>query len=85
MDSKLIKELNQNITILNQRIKRQNSLWRNLILSIFRGVGYFIGATIVASVIIYFVAQTIKSMSDAPILKDFLDPETIERIEINTP
>lgn len=85
MDSKLIKELNQNIIILNQRIKRQNSLWRNLMLSIFRGVGYFIGATIIASIAIYFISQTIKSISDVPILKDFLDPEKIEQIEINTP
>lgn len=81
MESKLLKELNKNIKILNERIEKQNSLWRNFLLSIFRGVGYFIGVTIVAGILIYFLSIIIKTV-EIPILQDFITAKQIEELRI---
>ncbi len=81
MESKLLKELNKNIKILNERIEKQNSLWRNFLLSIFRGVGYFIGVTIVAGILIYFLSIIIKTV-EIPILQDFITANQMEELRI---
>lgn len=81
--SKEVNQLNENLTKLNKNLDRQNSLIRNFIISIFRGVGYFIGVTIVASIIVFILSQTIKSIVDISLLEDVVGPNIIEEIELN--
>lgn len=51
------KELNQNILDLSRTIKQINSFWFVFLRGIVNGVGTFIGATIVAAIVITFVAK----------------------------
>ncbi len=82
MKPKEIEQLNQNLNKLIDRLDKQNSLAKNFIISIIRGVGYFIGVTIVAGIIIYFLAQAAKSITQQSFFKNFINQETIEKFDL---
>lgn len=63
-NEKLIAELR----ILNEKLEKSNSMVYNFLLSIVKGIGVFIGATIVAGVILYALSQLLSSL-DLPILE----------------
>jgi hypothetical protein len=80
MDPKQLETLNQNIQQLNQRIERQNSFWRIFVLSILRGVGNFLGFTIVASILIYIASIMLRTIN-LPLLDDLQNIIETEKIE----
>jgi len=80
MDPKQLETLNQNIQQLNQRIERQNSFWRIFLLSILRGVGNFLGFTIVASILIYIASIMLRTIN-LPLLDDLQNIIETEKIE----
>ncbi len=84
MNSKELNQLNENLVKLNKNLDRQNSLLRNFEISIFRGVGYFVGVTIVASIIVFMISQTVNSLGGASLLNEMMGLEIIEDINITT-
>ncbi|MGD9129213.1 MAG: DUF5665 domain-containing protein [Candidatus Woesebacteria bacterium] len=80
-NEKLIQTLNEvhrSIERLDKNIKRQNSFKRNFLLSIVRGVGYFIGATIVAGLAIAIMFKFLMSLDRLPFINQAIDVELIE-------
>ena len=80
MDDKQLAKLNQNIQQLTRRIERQNSVWQSFMLSILRGVGNFIGFTIVASILLYIASLFLRTI-DIPILHELQEIVGMERVE----
>ena len=53
------QELNQNVAELSATIKRTNSPWFVFSRGVINGIGTFIGATIVAAIVITLLAQVL--------------------------
>lgn len=68
-----IKTLSHRIFELDKKIERGISFKWNVLLSIAKGAGYAIGATIVAALLISFLNWTIQSTGDVPILQQLLE------------
>ena len=64
-----LKQLSQRIHELDKKIEKQISFKCNILLSIAKGAGYAVGATIIAALLISFFNWTIQSTGDVPILK----------------
>lgn len=65
--NKEIAILSQNIRGLNENLAKEVSFKYNLLLSIIKGAGYVIGATVIASLIIAILVKTFERI---PILKN---------------
>ena len=78
-------DTNQQLAKLNEKLAKQLSFKRNFLLSIVSGVGYAIGAGLIAAVVIGILSRTIHSIQDVPVLdKLFGNPEvqkTLHTIE----
>lgn len=57
---KTAKDLSKNIGHLGNQLEKQVSFKREFMLSILRGAGYAIGATLVASLVIATVANVLR-------------------------
>lgn len=64
---------------LNSNIKKQISFKRNFFLSIVSGIGYTIGATIVAGIVIAILSWTINSIEDVPVLNKLIDSTKLQQ------
>lgn len=62
------EQLLAELRILNAKLEKSNSMVYNFFLSIVKGIGVFIGATIVAGVILYGLSQLLSSL-DLPVLE----------------
>lgn len=69
---KSINELNKNVEALNANVDRSNAVLFNFLFSILKGVGVFIGATIVAGIIIYILSKALDSVN-SPIIQDIIN------------
>lgn len=70
------KQLIKNLESLNEELEKSNSV-HNLGLSIVKGVGTLIGATIVATLLLGILSQIIQSANDIPILNKVIDTEKV--------
>jgi hypothetical protein len=68
-----LKNLSHRIHELDKKIQKQISFKWNVLLSIGKGAGYAIGATIVAALLISFLNWTIQSTGDVPVLQQLLE------------
>jgi hypothetical protein len=68
-----LKNLSHRIVELDKKIEKQISFKWNVLLSIGKGAGYAIGATIVAALLISFLNWTIQSTGDVPVLQQLLE------------
>ncbi len=71
------KQLIKNLESLNEELEKSNSVLHNLGLSIVKGVGTLIGATIVATLLLGILSQIIQSANDIPILNKVIDTEKV--------
>lgn len=67
------EDLLKTIKITNRMLKEQNSYWYVFKLSIFRGLGTAIGASIVFAMFIYFMDLMIKWLDYIPIFSPILE------------
>lgn len=74
------KNLEQEIKELSQHMKLQNSLRRNFVISIVRGFGSALGATVVFGLVIAFLFQIVRSIDYVPILNGILNSQAIEEV-----
>lgn len=65
-----MKNLAHRIHELDKKIEKQNSFKWNVLMSMVKGAGTAIGATIVAALLIAILNWTIQSANDVPILKN---------------
>lgn len=72
--------LEQKIQALTKQIEKQNSFKRNFFISIFRGLGGAIGATIIFGIGIAVIIQITRSIDYVPILNNILNSKAIESI-----
>jgi hypothetical protein len=59
-------ELIESIRGLIREIKYYNSYWQNLVRGILFGIGSAIGASLIAAIIIGFLARAIHTLKDVP-------------------
>lgn len=69
------------LRILNNNLRKQLSFKRNFLMSMLNGVGYAIGATLIAGVVIAILSASIRSIQDVPVLKNLLTQETINLLK----
>ncbi len=67
-----IKNLSHRILELDKKIEKQISFKWNILLSIAKGAGYAVGATLFAALLISVLNWAIQSAVDIPILKQLL-------------
>lgn len=72
---------NDSISLLNKNIEKSISFRRNFFLSIVKGVGSFLGATIVAGILLGILSTVIDSVDDVPVLNKIVS--TIEDSTVN--
>jgi len=66
-----LQELNDNLDELNVRIKKYNSFLFAFGKGIVRGVGYVIGATVLAAILVGLLATFTSIFGDIPLLENF--------------
>lgn len=74
------KQLSTEIAHLTQQVRLHNSFVRRFLMGIVAGVGTAVGATIVASVLVYSLSRIIKTVDDIPILGNIIQSERINQI-----
>ena len=74
------KNLEDQIKELSGHIKRQNSIQRNFLIAIVRGLGSAIGATVVFGVGLAILFQIVRSIDYVPILNNILNSGAIEEV-----
>jgi len=57
----LLEQLNQNLTELNNQLKKQNSLGYGLLNSILKGLGSFVVTIVVTGIAFYLVSRLFQS------------------------
>jgi hypothetical protein len=67
-----IKNLSYRILELDKKIEKQISFKWNILLSIAKGAGYAVGATIIAALLVGILNWTVRSTSDIPMFKNIL-------------
>lgn len=75
-----IERLEVEVSALTQQFKSFNSARRNFSLSVLRGFGSALGATVVFGLALAVVAQLIQSVDYVPILNGILNSEAIEEL-----
>lgn len=64
---------------LDTKLQKQLSFKRNFLLSVVSGVGYAIGATIIAGIVIAILSWSISSIQDVPILNKIFTASDIQQ------
>ena len=70
-----VKQINESIEQLNSLLKARVSFWRNFLLGVVTGIGSVIGAAIIGSILLGFLAS---NWDDIPILRNIIPRETVE-------
>jgi len=78
-----ISNLEKSISSLEENIKKQTSLSRNFTISLVRGLGGAIGATVIFSIVFAFSIKVIQSIDYVPLLNNILSSKAIEDIVSN--
>jgi hypothetical protein len=63
---------------LAKEMVKQNSFKYQFLMSIVRGVGGVIGATLISAVVLSILLLSVKSLAGAPIVKDYIDADKID-------
>ncbi len=70
------RELDIQLERIEQQLTKQLSFKHNFLISIVRGVGYALGATIIAGLLLTMLSWSIDSIQDVPLFnKILLDPQ----------
>ena len=75
-----VENLNSNLKKLNRNFRIANSFRLTFLRGLVLGLGTTIGATIVAGLVVAFLAASIKTVEDIPFLKDFFEQTQITKI-----
>lgn len=70
-----INEINESLEKLNSLLKARVSFWRNFLLGVLTGIGSVIGAAIIGSILLGFLAS---NWDDIPILRNLVPRETVQ-------
>lgn len=74
-----LETISNHLAKLDTSIQKKLSFKRNFLLSIVKGVGYAIGATLIAGIVIAILSWSISSIQDVPILNKILTASDIEQ------
>lgn len=74
------KNFEKQIAKLTQQIEQQNSLQKNFLVGIFRGLGTALGATVVFGLVLAGVFHMIRSIDYVPLLNTILSSEAVEEL-----
>lgn len=72
--------MERQLTILNERLRKQTSVRYIFMYSVVRGIGYALGATIIAGAVLAFLLQVISSIDYLPLINQFLSSEEAREI-----
>ena len=77
---KSISSLEESILKLEKKVQRQTSFRRNFALSLVRGFGTAVGATVIFGLAIAFTIQAVRSIDYVPIMNNLLNSQAIENV-----
>jgi hypothetical protein len=63
--------------LANEMVK-QNSFKYQFVMSIVRGVGGVIGATLISAIVLSILVLSVKSLANVPVVKDYIDADKID-------
>lgn len=72
-------ELDTQLTKLNHNLSKQLSFKRNLLMSIVSGVGYALGASLIAGLVIAILSWSIDSIQDVPVLNKIFSSQELQQ------
>ena len=75
-----ILKLEESISRLEEKVRRQTSLRRNFTLSLVKGLGSAVGATVIFALMLASVVQVIRSIDYVPIINNILSSQAIEDV-----
>ncbi|PIR58892.1 MAG: hypothetical protein COU69_03135 [Candidatus Pacebacteria bacterium CG10_big_fil_rev_8_21_14_0_10_56_10] len=80
-----VRELNRQLVKLDRRLRRRVSVRFNLAMAVAQGAAAAIGATIVAGILVAWLARSVRTIEDVPVLNLLITPELKEAIDTNYP
>lgn len=72
MDDKTISKLDQRLEILEKRLEELTSFRRNFLLSMIKGFGSVLGATILTAVLFALVTRLLQAFNGDGLIKELL-------------
>jgi hypothetical protein len=77
---KSIAQLEESVSSLEKKVKKQISFRRNFILAMVRGFGSVVGATVVFGLILAAIIQIVRGIDYVPIINNMLNSQAIENV-----
>ena len=77
---KSILSLEKSISNLEKRVQKQTSFRRNFAMSLVRGFGGAIGATVIFGLALALVIQIVRSINYVPLINNILNSQAIESV-----
>lgn len=74
-----LKRVSEQLEAIDLKLEKQLSFRRNVLLSVVRGVGYAIGASLVAGAIIGILTATIHSITNLPFFGELATDRVAEQ------
>ena len=75
-----ITNLEKSISKLEKRVAKQTSFKRNFTMSLVRGFGGAIGATVIFGLALALIIQIVRSIDYVPIINNILSSQAIESV-----
>ncbi|MCB9813090.1 MAG: hypothetical protein H6772_01655 [Pseudomonadales bacterium] len=75
-----IQRLEKSILLLEMEMRKQSSIKRNFALSLLKGFGTLLGATVISAIILAVTLQVVRSIDYVPIVNNMLDSQAIETL-----
>lgn len=72
---KELKALDKQLHVLNERMRKANSLRNRFFMAVIQGFGVALGGTIVAYIIITILVETLRQINYIPIINMIFDSE----------
>lgn len=72
--------LEERIDLLNEHLRKQTSFRYIFTFSVVRGIGYGLGATIIAGAVLAIVLQLVSSIDYVPLINQFLTSEEVREM-----
>jgi len=78
-----LQDLEIQLTILNQRLQKKTSFKYLFAFAIVQGIGYVIGATLIAGLMVAIVARLVVTIDDVPFLNQIITSEQMQENFLN--
>ncbi len=78
-----LQDLENQLTILNQRLQKKTSFKYLFAFAIVQGIGYVIGATLIAGLMVAIVARLVVTIDDVPFLNQIITSEQMQENFLN--